>query len=73
MQRFVKAELKEKESHIVVYTDESGARYEFSGGTWAWRNHNPGNVRPGMISKRNGVIGFVTVDKKDLLFFPMMS
>ena len=44
----------------VVYTDEFGDKYVFSGGTRTWRNHNPGNVRPGEISKKHRAIGFST-------------
>lgn len=30
----------------MIYTDIDGRHFRFSGGTWAWRNHNPGNLRP---------------------------
>lgn len=43
--------------HSVIYTDDSGKHFRFSGGTWAWRNHNPGNIRPGKVSNRNNQIG----------------
>lgn len=43
--------------HSVIYTDDSGKHYRFSGGTLAWRNHNPGNVWPGEISKKHNQIG----------------
>ena len=29
-----------------------------SGESWAWRNNNPGNLRKGIYSKKNGRIGF---------------
>ncbi|MBU6155260.1 MAG: DUF3892 domain-containing protein [Bdellovibrionales bacterium] len=29
-----------------------------SGGTWTWRNNNPGNMRSGKFSKSNGCIGY---------------
>lgn len=32
--------------HSVIYTNIDGRHFRFSGGTWAWRNHNPGNLRP---------------------------
>ena len=44
-------------NHSVIYTDIDGRHFRFSGGTWAWRNHNPGNVRPGKISRKHGQIG----------------
>jgi len=55
MSNFIKAE--QGLYHAVIYSDKSGKYFRFSGGTWAWRNHNPGNIRPGKISKRNGQIG----------------
>lgn len=55
MSNFIKAEQGLK--HSVIYTDKSGKYFRFSGGTWAWRNHNPGNVVPGKISKKNHQIG----------------
>jgi hypothetical protein len=57
MSHFIKAE--SGLYHSVIYTDDSGKHFRFSGGTWAWRNHNPGNIRPGKISKRNNQIGIV--------------
>jgi hypothetical protein len=41
----------------VIYTDSDGKKFQFSGGNWTWRNHNPGNLRPGAVSRRNGQIG----------------
>lgn len=55
MSRFIHAEGGENKT--VIYTDESGRKYVFSGGTRPWRNNNPGNLVPGRISKRNGAIG----------------
>jgi hypothetical protein len=54
MARFIKAEAA---GHSVIYTDDDGKHFRFSGGTWAWRNHNPGNVHPGDISRMNHQIG----------------
>lgn len=34
-------------NHSVIYLDDSGKYFRFSEGTWAWRNHNPGNLVPG--------------------------
>ena len=41
----------------VIYTDIDERHFRFSGGTWAWRNHNPGNVWAGPISKKHNQIG----------------
>lgn len=54
---FIKAESGMR--HSVIYTDDSGQYFRYSGGTWTWRNNNPGNVRPGEISRKNGQIGVV--------------
>jgi len=53
--RFIKA--KADKDHSVIYTSKFGKRFRFSGGTWAWRNHNPGNLRTGSVSKKFGQIG----------------
>lgn len=55
MSRYIKAELAL--NHTVIYSDDSGKYFRFSGGTWAWRNHNPGNLVPGEISARHNQIG----------------
>ena len=44
-------------NHTVIYADDTGRFFRFSGGTWAWRNHNPGNLVPGKISSRHNQIG----------------
>src|SRR3990167_10963554 len=41
----------------VIYTDGDGRHYRFYDGTWAWRNHNPGNLRPGVYANRHDPIG----------------
>ena len=41
----------------VVYVDENGYRVLYSEGDRTWRNNNPGNLRPGTVSRRNGPIG----------------
>ena len=38
---------------------EAGNYFRFYGGSWAWRNHNPGNLWSGSISKKYGSIGVV--------------
>lgn len=66
MSRFIKA--VEGMGHSVIYTDDKGKHFRFYDGTWAWRNHNPGNVYPGHISKMHNRIGIV--HKKSLAVFP---
>lgn len=55
MSRYIKAE--EGPNHTVIYGDDAGNFFRFSGGSWAWRNNNPGNCAPGEVSKRNSQIG----------------
>ena len=55
MKKFIKAVSGIHNS--VIYTDTDGRHFRFSGGTWAWRNHNPGNVWAGPISKKHNQIG----------------
>lgn len=55
MSTYIKAE--QGVNHTVIYHDESGKLYIFSGGTWTWRNHNPGNIVPGRVSDRHCQIG----------------
>ncbi len=55
MPKYVKAESGPGTS--VIYTDSEGRRWKFVGGGRPWRNHNPGNLVPGKVSKRNGEIG----------------
>ncbi len=43
--------------HSIIYTDSTGGYSRFSGGSWAWRNHNPGNLVPGEVSARHNQIG----------------
>lgn len=43
--------------HSVIYTDSDGRHFRFPGGTWAWRNHNPGNIRPGYYANLHNPIG----------------
>lgn len=64
MARYVKAVQALKLS--VVYTDEHGRYFRHFGGTVAWRNHNPGNIDSGKISKRHNQIGAVN----DFAVFP---
>jgi hypothetical protein len=55
MKQFIRAVGGMKNS--VIYTDTDERHFRFSGGTWAWRNHNPGNVWAGPISKKHNQIG----------------
>lgn len=55
MPKFINA--IEGPKNTVIYTDSSGALWEYRGGDRNWRNNNPGNVVPGEVSKRNGAIG----------------
>lgn len=57
MKKFIQAVRGMKNS--VIYTDTDGRYFRFSEGTWAWRNHNPGNVWAGAISKKHHQIGKV--------------
>lgn len=57
MKRFIKA--VPGKLHSIIYTDIDGRHYRFFGGTWAWRNHNPGNIYAGPISTRHHRIGIV--------------
>lgn len=52
---YIKAE--EALNHTIIYTDNLGKYFRFSGGTWTWRNHNPGNLVPGSISAKHNQIG----------------
>lgn len=41
----------------VVYTNADGSRHKRTGGSRAWRNLNPGNIRYGDFARRMGAIG----------------
>ena len=41
----------------VIYVYDNGAQYERKGGTRAWRNFNPGNIRYSDLARNNGAIG----------------
>lgn len=55
MKQFIRAVSGMKNS--VIYTDIDERHFRFYEGTWAWRNHNPGNVWSGSISKKHSQIG----------------
>ena len=44
-------------SRDVIYTNADGSRYRKTGGSRAWRNTNPGNIRYSEFSRRMGAIG----------------
>lgn len=67
MSKYVKAEPRLK--HSAIHTNQPGKYFRFSGGTWAWRNNNPGNLRPGDVSKRNNQISV----RVDMLCFLIMK
>ncbi len=48
---------KQASKNTVIYTNSLGKRFRFSGGTWTWRNQNPGNLRTGYVSRRYNQIG----------------
>ncbi len=55
MARFIKAEAGP--NRTVIYHTDDGKRVVFTGGDRSWRNQNPGNLRSGKVSARNGAIG----------------
>lgn len=55
MAKYLRAETGNGKS--VIYTDSQGKKWKYQGGSRAWRNHNPGNLIAGKVSKRNGAIG----------------
>ncbi len=52
---FIRA--KTGKGNSVVYYDEDENISIWTGGTRAWRNNNPGNIRPSQFSYKNGAIG----------------
>jgi len=40
-----------------IYVGNDGIVYEFTGGSRAWRNNNPGNLEYGVFTRNNGAIG----------------
>jgi hypothetical protein len=55
-EKYIKA--KEGPNHITIYYTSDNSLMIKSGGSWAWRNNNPGNLRKGIYSAKNGRIGF---------------
>lgn len=54
---YIKAETYGKDSSAVLYTSDGGEKLIRQGGSRAWRNNNPGNIRYTDFSRRNGAIG----------------
>ena len=45
-------------NNITIYYTGDNRLMIRSGGTWTWRNNNPGNMEHGNYSKNNGCIGY---------------
>lgn len=56
--------------NAVIYTMADGSQVKRNGGTRAWRNLNPGNIRYGKFSQNAGAIG---KDEKGFAIFPSES
>lgn len=53
--KFIKA--KYMQNKTVRYQAETGELIDYVGGTWAWRNNNPGNIVKSPFADRHGAIG----------------
>ncbi len=60
-QKIIDANTQSKQAYAqnndVIYTMPDGTRVKRTGGTRAWRNNNPGNIRMSDFAKRVGAIG----------------
>lgn len=54
---YVSAQSRSKKSTDVLFTDESGRVFVRQGGSRAWRNNNPGNLRKSQFASEQGAIG----------------
>jgi hypothetical protein len=54
--KFIRA--TEGENINTIYYAPDGSKMIKAGGSWAWRNNNPGNLRKGQYSRNNGCIGY---------------
>ncbi|RZI80466.1 MAG: hypothetical protein EOP38_22395 [Rubrivivax sp.] len=54
---YVHAQERNKTSSDVLFTDSEGASFVRQGGSRAWRNNNPGNLRYTPFSQAQGAIG----------------
>lgn len=55
--RYVSARASRKNPAWVLYIADDGSKIIRSGGSRAWRNNNPGNMRYTEFSRRHGAIG----------------
>jgi hypothetical protein len=53
-----------------VYVRPDGTEDVYQGGSMAWRNNNPGNLKDGAFARRHGAIGGYTNDKGTFAIFP---
>lgn len=53
-----------------VYVRPDGTEDVYAGGTMAWRNNNPGNLKDGDFARRHGAIGAYTNDNGTFAVFP---
>lgn len=53
--KLIRARLVEEQT--VRYEAADGELVDYVGGTWAWRNNNPGNIIMAPFAKKNGAIG----------------
>ena len=53
--KFVEARFIGKQT--VRYKTDNGELVDYIGGTWAWRNNNPGNIIKSTFAIKNGAIG----------------
>lgn len=53
-----------------VYTRPDGTEDVYVGGTMAWRNNNPGNLKDGDFARRHGAIGSYKNDNGKFAVFP---
>ena len=55
--KYIKARSGSKNTGSVLYIADDGSKILRSGGSRAWRNNNPGNMRYTALSRRHGAIG----------------
>lgn len=47
----------EYEGRTTIYVKKDGAKIKRTGGSVAWRNNNPGNIRKSPFARKNGAVG----------------
>jgi hypothetical protein len=55
---YVHAEPDSKNPADVLYRADDGSKMIRRGGTWTWRNNNPGNIENSPFTRQHGAIGF---------------